>query len=837
MTPARRLILVCNSHIDPLWLWPWEEGLAAALATFRSAADLCDEFDGFVFCHNEALLYQWVEEHEPRLFGRIQRLVRLGRWHVSGGWFLQPDCNLPSGESFVRQIGEGLRYFGDRFGVRPRAAFNVDAFGHSRGLVQILAKAGYTGYLFCRPDARHLDLPADDFVWVGYDGSTLLAHRSAGHYNSELGRARAKVEGWLRTHGADQDGLVLWGVGNHGGGPSRGDLRALAALAGGAHGRHIVHGRPEDYFDGLEARRPSLPRVERDLNPWAPGCYTSMATVKRAHRRLEALLFATEKTCACAAAQGLLPYPAAGLDEVLQALLFTQFHDVLAGTSVEEAEAQALRRLGLGLDLGARLRARAFFALISNEPQAQEGEYPLFVHNPHPFPVTATVVCEMQPPEPNPDSSVCLGPEVAGRDGRAVPAQVEKESGNIQVDQRKRIVFRPTLEPSAVSRFACRLRKIPRSPAPPLRPVDGVYRHRGAGCAADIDGRTGLLARYCVDGVTYVDRGAFRPLVMRDSADPWGMQARSFRDRAGEFLLLAPRDAAAFAGVAAHELPPVRVIEDGPVRTIVEALFGYGRSVLRLRYALPRQGAEVEVEARATWAETDAMLKLAIPTALGPGRVLGQVAFGVEEHRRETEELVCQQWVACVSADGAHALTVINDAIYGFDFSGSELRLSCLRSPAYAGHPVDDRTPVVRQDRAEPRVDRGEHVFRFWLAGGPVAERLTVVDREATARHEAPMALVAFPPGTGGLPALAGAVLSDEAVQMPSLRVIEDGRRLIVRLFEPTGRARTTTLTVPALGLSLDTRLGPFEIKTLAIDLETRRVCETDLLNAAMEAR
>ena len=516
MTPSRRVVLVCNAHIDPVWLWPWEEGLAATLATFRAAAELCQEFDGFVFCHNEALLYRWVEEHEPILFERIGRLVREGRWHVCGGWFLQPDCNLPSGESFVRQITTGLRYFANRFGVRPRVAFNVDAFGHSRGLVQILAKSGFTGYLFCRPDPRHLTLPSDDFVWVGYDGSSLLAHRSAEHYNSELGRARVKVERWLEAHADDDDGLVLWGVGNHGGGASREDLRALAALTDGTPDRQVVHGRPEEYFERLEAKRAALPRVGRDLNPWAPGCYTSMSTVKRPHRRLEARVFTAEKMCAAAAIQGLLEYPSARLDEALEALLFAQFHDVLAGTSIEEVEAQAVQRLGHGLEIADRLRARAFFALLAGEPKAGEGEYPLFVLNPHPFPVTGTIVCEMQPPEPNTDPATFLEPVLTGRDGVAVPAQVEKESCNIQMDQRKRIAFRATLAPSAMCRFSCRLRHLPRPPAHPLRPVSGVFRHRGADCEADIDGSSGLLVGYRAIGTSFVDGGAFRPLVLRD---------------------------------------------------------------------------------------------------------------------------------------------------------------------------------------------------------------------------------------------------------------------------------------------------------------------------------
>ena len=135
--------LIANSHIDPVWLWLWEEGAGEALSTFRTAVALCEAHHDFVFNHNEAILYQWIEEYEPELFDRIRRLVRAGRWHIMGGWFLQPDCNMPSGESFVRQILLGKRYFREKFGVDVTAAANLDPFGHSRGLVQILARAGY----------------------------------------------------------------------------------------------------------------------------------------------------------------------------------------------------------------------------------------------------------------------------------------------------------------------------------------------------------------------------------------------------------------------------------------------------------------------------------------------------------------------------------------------------------------------------------------------------------------------------------------------------------------------------------------------------------------------
>jgi alpha-mannosidase len=138
-------------------------------------------------------------------------------------------------------------------------------------------------------------------------------------------------------------------------------------------------------------------------------------------------------------------------------------------------------------------------------------------------------------------------------------------------------------------------------------------------------------------------------------------------------------------------------------------------------------------------------------------------------------------------------------------------------------------TPIVRQDRVETRVDRGEHVFRFWVAAGPADARLAAIDREASARLQAPMALVAFPPG-GGKAAVPGAVLSDGVIQMPAMMLSSDGLRAVLRLFEPTGSARRTTLSLPALGVQAPLAFRPFELKTVTVDLVSRAVRETDLL-------
>ena len=173
------LHLICNAHIDPVWLWDMEEGISAAISTFRMAAVFCEEYDGLVFNHNEALIYHWIEEMEPALFARIRKLVKEGKWHIMGGWYLQPDCNMPSGESFIRQMESGREYFLEKFGEAPSTAINFDPFGHSRGLVQLMAKAGYDSYLFCRPGQGNCPLPADDFIWVGFDGSEIIRRQGA----------------------------------------------------------------------------------------------------------------------------------------------------------------------------------------------------------------------------------------------------------------------------------------------------------------------------------------------------------------------------------------------------------------------------------------------------------------------------------------------------------------------------------------------------------------------------------------------------------------------------------------------------------------------------------
>ncbi|PKP70725.1 MAG: alpha-mannosidase, partial [Alphaproteobacteria bacterium HGW-Alphaproteobacteria-5] len=230
--------------------------------------------------------------------------------------------------------------------------------------------------------------------------------------------------------------------------------------------------------------------------------------------------------------------------------------------------------------------------------------------------------------------------------GRAVPCQSEKEDSHLSVEWRKKVVFEAELAPSQLSRFDCRLEKGEEAPAVPKPGLYGTtvtpdhITVETADLVASVNARTGLLDVYRAGGIDFLEAGAFAPLVIADNADPWGMKIRSFRNLEGRFAPAEPGEAARISGLLGENLPSVRLIEDGPVRAVVESILCYGNSAIILRYKLPKRGAVVEVEVRVFWNEKDRMLKLSLPSKLSSPRFVGQVAFGADELPNDGDEAV-----------------------------------------------------------------------------------------------------------------------------------------------------------------------------------------------------
>ena len=818
--------LICNAHIDPVWQWEWEEGAAETISTFRVAADFCEQFDGFVFNHNEALLYRWVEEYEPALFARIQRLVAEGKWHIMGGWHLQPDCNMPSGESFIRQAQEGLSYFQEKFGVRPTTAINFDPFGHTRGLVQILKKCGYDSYLICRPGKSFITLPDDVFEWEGYDGSRVMVRRQCDDvaYNTHYGEAADKVR--RVADRTVEDGkpinLCLWGVGNHGGGPSRVDLEQLAALKEelAKADINLIHSTPEAYFAAVKEQEGKYVHTG-DLNPWAPGCYTSQIRVKQWHRRTESLLFTVEKMCTAAAVQGLMLYPKEELGDVLYDLLTVQFHDTLPGSSIQAAEEMAVRMFDHALEILSRVRARAFFALSGGQQKAASDEIPIMAYNPHPYPIEGDFTCEMMLWDQNWNPEFSM-PQVYGTDGTVIPTQCEKEASNLALDWRKRVVFHATLPPMSMSRFNCKYTALPEKPKPVLAENDTHYIFTNDRVAAHISKKTGGLDAYIVDGVSLLKPGAFALNVIADDADPWGMLVTSFPKKIGRFALMSREDGADFSGVSSP-IDSVRIIEDGAVRTVVEVVLRYKTSRAVVQYKFSKTDTAVDVSVRLQWMEIQKMVKMRLPMVGRGVKCIGEVAFGEEPFDPTGRECVTQRYQLLRS--GNKAVGLINNGVYGGSFAKGALDVTLLRSAGYCAHPILPERPLIPQDRFTPHIDQGERLYEFRLIGGNAAEVSARLPREAESFAQSPMVLSFFPAGGGVAPSCPFTV-EGAAVQVSAIKQAEDGNGIIVRLFNPSAKRAKAVLSSEPMHIRKEIRFGAYEVKTFRLTKGRAKACD-----------
>lgn len=808
----KSLFLVCNAHLDPVWLWEWDEGAAAAISTFQTAAAFCEEYDGFVFCHNEALLYQWVQEYAPELFRQIQRLVTAGKWHIMGGWFLQPDCNMPSGESMLRQILTGRHYFQEYFQAAPKTAVSFDAFGHDRGLVQIMQQCGYDSYVFMRPEKEHLALPGRNFYWDGLDGSSILARRLDRSYRTMMGEAANDLERWATTEAEEDVSLFTWGVGNHGGGPSRHDWQEVNRWIEKHSEIACIHTTMEAFFAGLREESSDIPHVSGDLRPVNIGCYTSQARIKRLHCQLERELYLTEKLLSTASIQGLCEYPYKEFAAAERDLLISEFHDTLPGTTIAPVEAGVVHTLGHGLEIVSRLRMYGFMALLAGQPKAKEGELPLFLYNPHPYPVTGVFSCELMPAEQN-WSTGFRNVTIVRQNGRIVPSQEEKEHCNINLDWRKRIVFRATLQPSGITRFDCTLEPRPCVKKNGLGP-DAAIRVETQDMLVEINTATGLLEQYRVGERSFLRPGALASVILDDNADPWHMNAHHYGPEIGRFRLMTQEEAADYLHHPDEPLPAVRIVEDGPVRTVVEALFCWNRSVLVQTYRLPKQGTQVELEQRIFWNERDAIMKLEVPTLIADGRYLGQGMYSHSELPQDGTECASQRW--CGMFGQEDGLTMVNSGTYGSHCMDGTIYISLLRAPAYSAHPIEDR-PLLDTTRFVPRVDQGEHVYTFVLCGGKAAERLERIDMEAQQFNEAPYALNVFPSGLGQKP-VPFLLISDPTVLVTAAYREPSQGKLVLRLWNPTASEKKVQVTSAAMAFTVQITIPAFRFQTYVIN-------------------
>ena len=778
----KQLHLICNAHLDPVWQWDWNEGATAALATFYAAVEIAEEYD-YVFCHNEALLYEYVETYDPALFARIKGLVKAGKWHIMGGWYVQPDCNIPSGEGFIRQIESGLTYFKEKFGIIPSVAVNFDSFGHTQGLVQILSKCGYDGYICCRPMPEFLTLPSNHVEWTGFDGSSVHAARfeDLTIYTNDLGDAVNAVKRKLQPWGDEDVAFALWGIGNHGGGASRKDLRELAVYMEEQkeQGVAVFHSTPEAFF---AASKPTETWNEA-LQPCFVKCYTSIARLKRRYAEVENKLLTAEKICAYAAAEGVYDYDFDAFADAQKKMAMVQFHDVLSGTCIIEGEKSSMQKLDYALELLDKEFTKAFMGLCRDYEKAVPLKYPIFVYNPTPYAEEAIFTGDFFLL-----NGICSETEgfefTVKRDGEPVPFQIVKESSCINMDRSKRMAIKAALNPLSMTRFDV---EVSRGKKNILDRTPQTEFDLPGETKAVFDPEGGALASFSVKGYDYLNNGAFTPLIYDDNPDPWGwyMSTVGTNYRRADCKI------------------PLRVIERGDLLTTVESLYTTGKSDIRVAYTLYKDFNYIDVTVNAYWNDAGKGLKLELPLPEG-GIFMGQTAFGTQTYTPDLEQC-SQRFVGMFIGD--KLLTVFKDGTYGCSYENDKLYLDLLNGSVYCAHPVGDR-PIMDEERFQPYIDLGRHEFTFRLELCDLKD----VERKATAFTQKPYALNFYPHGTGMRHETPVVTLSDETVALSCFRKIDEDTYM-VRLYNGIDGNKTCTCTV--FGKALELAFGKYEVKTL----------------------
>lgn len=823
--PDRTLHMIGNAHLDPVWLWPWQEGYQEARATFRSVLERMDEYPDFIFTCDQIVLLSWVEEQDPALFERIRERVAEGRWVNAGGWWVEPDCNMPMGESFARQGLYGQRYLISRFGRHATVGMNVDPFGHTATLPQILRGQRLDSYMFLRPGKHESDLDDTLFWWESPDGAKVLAYRIPFEYCSPPGDIAWQTEKSImaldRAHG---EGMVFYGVGNHGGGPTKANIESIHRYDRmGSFGR-MKMSSPREYFDEMFSREPAfLDRLgvrRDDLQHHAPGCYSSHSGIKAWQRRAQFAVLAAERWAAVSALRSGVEYPRDDLERAWKQVLFNQFHDILPGSAIESAYDDARDQLGEAVSIAKRIITRAH-NLIAHDidiPLAPDTQ-PVVVFNPHPWPVSTDVELQygVQP----------TGVHVVDGRGLATVSQGIQSVATTDDKGRGAVAFRADLPAFGYRLYRLLPGSAPVAPAAsPLTATDTLLENDHL--RVEIDPETGWLSSL-LDKASGLDLVAGTPSLTHtqicdDPTDTWGHRVISY----------------AWAG-AAMTVDRIRVRESGPLRASIRIERSWGRSTLVEELVLGHDARALRVEVTIDWRERAHLLKLRVPMSLSEPAATYEIAYGELQRPVDGAEEPAQSWVDLTGeVDGSAAgLTVIATNKHAWDVSpGSSpsIGITAVRSPVYSWHDPQ----LLEEDGVYRFQDQGVQHFRYELVPHAGDHRAAQPVRRAV-ELSAPVRaqLEAFHEGTLGDH---GSFASDGrgSVLVTAIKGSEDasaesgGADLVVRAIETRGETSDVTIELPLIGRAIEATFGPYQLRTFRVPREGA-IVEVDLLELPLE--
>jgi alpha-mannosidase len=821
---------VGNSHIDMAWLWPWSETTMVVHDTFTTALHLMNEYPDYLYAHSSAQTYAWMEEKYPDIFDEIKKRVAEGRWEIVGGMWVEPDLNMPDGESQVRQLLLGKRYFKEKFGKDVRIGWNPDSFGYNWQLPQIYKKSGID-YFVTQKIAWNdtTQFPYKLFWWQSPDGSKVLTYFPHDYVNTMDPVKIAQDTADLMPRVPSLDVMMhLYGIGDHGGGPTRFMLDEGKKWMNPAQPfPKVIFSTAQGFFDDIDKEMPrlNLPTWNSELYlQYHRGVFTSQSETKRHNRQSEELLLNAEKFASFAFLAGT-DYPSDQLNYAWKKVLFNQFHDVAAGSGISAIYRDAdrdyaeVRHIGEE-SLGHSLKTISNFVDTSGPGAAVMIVNPLAWERTEPVEVTVRM----------PDS--VSGINVVDSEGHSV--LLSSDIHNIGSDEHTVRFLARNIPSFGYEIYRVVSVKNGEMPPSQLNSTDTTVENEFL--KLQIDPKTG-----CITSLV-IKRDNFETL----TAGSCGNLLRAFQDKPKDYD--AWNIDADFEKVHWDLLEAQEVLRfvDGSVCSGFNVTKKFQNSTINQIIRVCEGVQRVDIINDVDWHEKHILLKAGFTLAAQSNHATYEIPFGSIERptTRNTKEEQAMYEVPAIRwadiSDSAHGFSLLNDSKYGYDAKDNILRISLLRSP----------------ESPDPHADEGRHHFTYSLYphDGDWKQALTVrqgyelnypliVNQVLVHAAAAQNPFANAKGSTGSRQSFIS--ISSPNVILTALKRSEDGKGLILRVYEWAGKESNITINpsfatqgafyadlmekqlpniVFAAGNSIGIHVKPFEIQTIELIVPDKMV-------------
>jgi alpha-mannosidase len=807
--------LAGNAHIDAAWLWPRSETIDVVKRTFTTALQLMDEYPSYTYSQSAAQYTAWIAEKYPKMNDQIRQRVKEGRWEIVGGMWVEPDLNLPDGESLVRQLLVGQRYFQKEYGVTARIGWNPDSFGYNWQLPQIYKRSGMDYFVTQKMhwnDANQL--PFRLFWWESPDGSKVLTYFPTDYVHDNVNPTRISAdfaESAQRNPGTSEM-LDLYGIGDHGGGPTRAMLdQADHWITSGKTDAvpTMRYHTAQSYFTTVEKNlNPESPTWDYDsiakgytapaasstgaigLPTWKDelyfeyhrGIFTTQAAHKRNMRTSEVATLDAEKLASLAWLNGR-PYPADQLTDNWKKITFNQFHDLAAGSGIGVIYKDAQNDYTEVFRADEEITDNSLNAVAAHIDTQVKTGVPILITNSEAWPRWDTVEFSVQMPDTATDV------ELDARDSaQHVLAQFSQIISHDSATHSFRMLAR--VEVPAMG-YAV-LNAVPLNRAPSLLQGEGALIIEDSSSFTLWDPEIAVVINKKTGCITSLKGGmpgpSGKPEIEFLAPNTCGNQLQTFQD--------TPKQYDAWnidPGTLDKPMTPIETVDsiavtdNGPLRKTIHIQRHWQSSKFTQDISLDAGADTVRITNDIDWQETHVLLKAAFPLAATSPKATYEIPYGSIERtttrnnswEKAKFEVPAMRWADL--GDAKQGLSILNDSKYGYDAAGNTLRITLLRSATWPDEVADK--------------GRQQFTYALYPHTGIWKQALTV--RRGYELNDPLKAEQVFP-HTGTLPAEHSWVsIENPNVTLTAIKKAEDSDALIFRMYEWAGTATDVKLHIP----------------------------------------